>query len=51
MVLNWFLGDSSDGNKNLTSEESQAILAKFHELSSQILTIPEPNKKPEAVRK
>lgn len=42
MVLNWFLGDSSDGNKNLTSEESQAILAKFHELSSQILTIPEP---------
>lgn len=42
MVLDWFAGDSSDGKKNLTPEESQAILAKFHELSSQILMMPEP---------
>lgn len=42
MVLDWFLRDSSQGNKNLTPKESQTILDKFRKLSSRILTIPEP---------
>jgi hypothetical protein len=42
MVLDWFFRDSSQGNKNLTPEESQRILDKFGKLSSRILTIPEP---------
>lgn len=42
MVLDWFFRDSSQGNKNLTPEESQRILDKFGKLSSRIPTIPDP---------
>lgn len=41
MVLDWFFKDSSQGNKQITPEESRRIVARFKEWSPRILTIPE----------